>query len=78
MKTSYNVPGFKERLEQAIFDSGMTFSEVARRAGIKRSLIWSYRFGGAMPSVYVLMRLAKALNVSTDWLLGLVAGRGNE
>lgn len=71
-KTSYKlVHGFTWRLEQAIWGCGMDLSEISRRSGVSRSLIWSYRFEGIMPNGYNLARLAGTMNVSSDWLLGL-------
>lgn len=70
-KTSYQVKGLNKRLEDAIFASGMELKEISRKSGISRSCIWAYRFDGKQPSCYSLARLAVALNVSTDWLLGL-------
>lgn len=71
MKNIYQVDGLRDRLEEAIFASGMDLTEISKRSGISRTLIWSYRFDGKQPSCYSLVRLAKTLNVSTDWLLGM-------
>ncbi len=70
-RKSYHVDGLRDRLEQAIFDSGMDLNEISQKSGISRGNIWNYRFDGVVPSCYSLMRLAKVLQVSTDWLLGL-------
>lgn len=71
MKRIYQVDGLRDRLEDAIFSSGMDISEISRKSGVSRNLLWAYRFDNKQPSCYSLMRLAKTLNVSTDWLLGL-------
>lgn len=71
MKKIYRVDGLRDRLEDAIFSSGMDINEISRKSGVSRALLWAYRFDGKQPSCYSLMRLAKTLNVSTDWLLGI-------
>lgn len=72
MKVKYKVvEGFRDRLEEAIFSSGKSLTEICREAGISRTNLWSYRFDGIMPQTMTLLRLAIVLNVSTDWLLGL-------
>lgn len=70
-KHIYQVDGLRDRLEDAIWKSGMDLTEISRKSGISRTLIWSYRFDNKQPSCYSLARLARTLNVSTDWLLGL-------
>ena len=74
-RTSYKlIEGFNERFEQALFSCGMDLSEISRKSGVSRSIIWSYRFNGIMPNSYNLARLADTMKVSTDWLLGLKKG----
>lgn len=65
------IEGFRDRLEQAIFDSGLSLNEICTRAQIGRNNLWSYRWAGVTPSCDKLRKLAITLNVSTDWLLGL-------
>lgn len=66
-----SIEGFSERLNQAIWDSDTDVSEICRRAGISRSCLWTYRYTATMPPSGILAKIAVALNVSTDWLLGL-------
>lgn len=72
MKTKSEViDGFSERIEKAIWDSGLDLSEICKQAKISRSNLWSYRFQGIMPTCMTLAKLSIVLGVSTDWLLGL-------
>jgi transcriptional regulator with XRE-family HTH domain len=57
-----------DKLERLTGD--MNRSKIARRVGVTPSAIYSYLPPhGRMPSAAVAFRLAKALNVSMDWLL---------
>ena len=60
-----------ERLQQAIWKSDLSTKEVARRAGISRSLLNAYISGDSTPGAENLLRLCDVLRVSSDWLLGL-------
>lgn len=70
-RKSISIEGFAERLNEAIWASDMDVSEICRKAKIGRSCLYSYRYTATMPPSGILARLAVALNVSTDWLLGL-------
>ena len=63
---------FAKRLEFALEADGITQSEFAERIGVSRSMINKYICGLATPSFAVLMKIQKALDISLDWLLGLV------
>ena len=65
------IYGFSDRLNEAIWKSNLDLSEICRRSKVSRSCLWSYRYTGIQPPAWALARLAVALNVSTDWLLGL-------
>lgn len=62
---------FQIRLRQALSESGMTQSELGRRAGIDRTVISGYVRGKFKPKQDNLHSLAMVLNVSEAWLLGL-------
>ncbi len=63
---------FPQRLRAARELRGMNQSDLARRAGLQASAISHFETGGRKPSFDNLKRLADALNVTTDYLLGRV------
>ena len=75
MMRRYVVDGLSTRLRQAVADSYMSLEEIKVKTGISRSCLWYYLINEKNPSVYSLTQLAKTLNVSTDWLLGLKEDR---
>lgn len=64
---------FAKRLRAARDLRGMNQGELARKAGLPASSIAHFESGGRKPSFDNLRRLATALNVTTDYLLGRVA-----
>lgn len=64
--------GFPERLRAARERQGWSQAELAERAGFQPSAISRFESGAAKPSFANLRRLAEVLDVSTDYLLGLV------
>lgn len=63
---------FAKRLEFALKADGITQSEFAERIGVSRPMVNTYIRGLATPSFAVLMKIQKELDISLDWLLGLV------
>ena len=64
------IATFAQRLRQALDESGVTQTELARRSKISKSSISRYLKGdweGKQDAVYAL---SKALNVSEAWLMG--------
>jgi transcriptional regulator with XRE-family HTH domain len=59
-----------ERVTLARKRLGLNQSELARRAGLAVAAVWQFEHGDRTPSVRSLSKLAEALTVSTDWLLG--------
>ena len=49
---------------------GITQSQLARLTGVNKALISKYETGTCHPPYHTLIRLSKALGVSTDYLLG--------
>lgn len=64
---------FPERLKAARELRGWSQSEVGSRAGMPSSSIAHFEAGARKPSFDNLRRLANALAVTTDYLLGRVA-----
>ncbi|WP_325436898.1 XRE family transcriptional regulator [Pseudomonas nitroreducens] len=58
--------GFEERLKAALRDE--TAYSLSKRCGISESLIRKYISGKSIPSIERAWRLARALDVSLDWL----------
>jgi len=65
------VPGFSERLELAI--GSESINAFAKKAGIGESLIRNYIKKGTTPGLDKVIAIAKAADVSLDWL---VLGKG--
>ena len=75
MMTRYIIKDLDKRLREAVADSNMTIVDIARKSGVRRDYVWQYLMNYRNPGVYQLLQLAKVLNVSTDWLLGLKEDR---
>lgn len=69
---------FRERLNAAVDRAGWSQSRLAETAGLDRSTVSQLLAGEAprLPSAQALGEIAAALQVSSDWLLGLTAHRG--
>lgn len=61
----------RARLQEAIKQSGMTQTELAKRIGVIQQSIAQYLSGRAMPALDSFANLCKALDVSADYLLCL-------
>lgn len=62
---------FSKRLLLIRVQRGLSQVELAERAGIGENAVWRYESGETEPKGEVIARLAKELDVSTDYLLGL-------
>lgn len=58
-----------ERIRQARFIAGLSLRDLAEHVGVSAAAISKYETGKDIPSSGVLLRLAKALNVKTEYLL---------
>jgi transcriptional regulator with XRE-family HTH domain len=63
---------FPQRLRAARELRDLNQAELARRAGLQASAVSHFETGARKPSFDNLKRLADALNVTTDFLLGRV------
>lgn len=61
----------RERLQIAMRRRNITSGMLSIRTGITDRMIRNYLNGKYQPGGYSLKALAKALGVSTDWLLGI-------
>lgn len=64
------MEGFVERINKALALTGYRPSELSERSGIDRGSISHYLKGDYKPAMPALRKLAAALNVTVDWLLG--------
>ena len=64
---------FRQRLAQAMADSDMSQSALARAVGVDRSTVSQLLAQGGvrLPNAHVAAECAAALGISADWLLGL-------
>lgn len=61
---------FETRLKRAMFIKGIRQADLAERSGIHKGLLSHYMHGDAVPGYANISKLASALGVSADWLLG--------
>ncbi|MGN0449587.1 MAG: helix-turn-helix domain-containing protein [Ruminococcus sp.] len=62
---------FSKRLEKIMFERDLYPAQVAKLTGVRRGMIYEYIKGAYQPTAYNIKLIAKGLNVSADWLLGL-------
>ncbi len=65
-----NIDGLGARIARALEQSGLSQGEVSRRTGMRPETISRY-VGGGTPRLGELVKVAHALGVSVDWLLGI-------
>ena len=63
--------GFALRLRLIVAANELKLLHVANEAGIDDWSIYKYAHGETLPNAYKIARLAKALGVSADYLLGI-------
>lgn len=61
-----------DRLKLIRENRGLTQDDLNTRLGFGPAQIYRYETGKADPSSEILVRIARELEVTTDWLLGLV------
>lgn len=62
---------FPTRLREMMDVRGMIQSQLAKAVGIQRQTISNYALGQSAPDCEILPKIAAALNVSSDYLIGL-------
>lgn len=62
---------FRDRLELALANSGLSAADLSRITGINEGAISQYRKGAYKASQPTLEKLASALSVSIPWLMGI-------
>lgn len=79
MKTSANTDGetpssrFSSRLVSTMEKRSISSARLAEMIFVSHSTITGYRSGRRRPDLDQLVRIAEALSVSTDYLLGLTS-----
>lgn len=68
--------GFGDRLARLRKDAGYTQQQLADEIGASRRQVAYYEGESEHPPASLLIALARALNVTTDQLLGMKTGRG--
>ena len=63
---------FGTRLAAARKAGGLSQDEVGRRAGVRGTMVGRYERAEAEPSVEIAARLARALDISLDYLTGVL------
>lgn len=71
--TAFADIAFPERLKTMLAEKGMTHQDLASILGVQRQTVSLYTNGQIRPDIGALAVIAKALGVTTDWLLGLTA-----
>ncbi|MDD4406721.1 MAG: helix-turn-helix transcriptional regulator [Bacilli bacterium] len=69
---------FAKRLTELMEEKRMTPKILSLESGIKDNTISKYRNGKSEPNLTLLIKLAKALNVSSDYLAGLSEYKGSQ
>jgi len=59
-----------DRLEQAMAEKGINAAQLAEKLGVTRSAVSYFKSGKRQPGRLMLCRMADALSVTVDYLLG--------
>lgn len=69
---------FGSRLNIVLLAKKMQKKDLAKMVGVSDSNVSKYLYEKTYPSLPALVQIAKALNVSTDYLLGITSGKIEE
>ena len=58
------------RINELLYDRGLTPTDLWRESGVDRGMMSMYTRGKRVPSLYNLIKIAQALDVSLDYLVG--------
>ena len=67
-----------KRIRTARIQAGYTQEDVAEKVGVSRTAVSQWEIGDIEPKISNLIAVAEALNVSTDYLLGIEDGDGRD
>lgn len=68
---------FSQQFEKAMIKRDISPTELARKSGVQRSQIYRYLTAEIAPTTNNIRRLSIALNVTTDYLLGVSKAESN-
>lgn len=68
---------FSQQFEKAMIKRNISPTELARKSGVQRSQICRYLTAEIAPTTNNIRRLSIALNVTTDYLLGVSKTESN-
>lgn len=78
MKQKNKSRGLKPtRVGQMFLSSDLSMSRLAKQIGTAEAQIFNWTYGIATPGANSLIKIAKGMNVTTDYLLGLTDNRGH-
>jgi len=69
-RSSLPSAAFKQRLREMREKRGLSQAQLAERAGLQPAAVSHFETGARKPSFENLVKLAEALSVTTDYLLG--------
>lgn len=67
----YMKAAFSENIRRLREEKGLSQTDLARRLGVHKSLIWGYENMERLPSLNSLAKLSSIFNVSMEFLLGI-------
>ena len=63
---------FRERLNEVLKENGISQVALAQKIAMSQGVVNNYCTGKREPTLDVLMRICEVLEISSDYLLGLV------
>ncbi|MCI8370520.1 MAG: helix-turn-helix transcriptional regulator [Clostridia bacterium] len=64
-----SVEKIRKRLQEAIKQSGMTQTQIAKKIGVRQQTIANYLHQNKMPALDTFANLCKVLEVDTNYIL---------
>ena len=71
----FDLAVFSQRIELLRAEQGISKQRFAMYVGTSSSVVSWWTVGRNSPSVYLIFQIARAFDVSADWLLGLTDER---
>ena len=68
----------RDRITEEIQNSNMSQNEIARRIGVRQTVVWEYIHQKSLPALDTLAKLCQVLDVSADNILGLEDNYGRK